>query len=117
MSCGINKSPDLRVLSLMSLKHPLLLITNPVVVLNKSKLLVLVSLVALWSLVGFLVVEISMGRDRSLDIWLNSSRNEGCSSIIVTNYLDLSILIGVSHISTLHLSVGLSDNHGFCHCP
>jgi hypothetical protein len=115
MSSGVNKSPDSLHLGLMSLKHPLLLVTNPVVVLNKSKLLFLESLITLWSLVGIVVVQISMSRDRSFDIWLLSGRNEGCSSVIVANEFDLSI--SLSQICTLSFNVGLRLNHWCRHGP
>ena len=61
MSSGIYKSPDRMSLGLMSFKHPFLLITDPVVVLNESILLLLESLVALRSLVGIVIVDVSMG--------------------------------------------------------
>ena len=54
MSGGVNKSPNLLILGLMSLKHPLLLIANPVVVLNEGILLFLVSLITLRSLLHML---------------------------------------------------------------
>lgn len=111
MSSGINKSPDLLILGLMSLKHPFLLVADPVVVLDKGKLLLLVSLVTLWSLIGIVVVDISVSGDGCLDIWLNSGWNEGCSSVIVANNLDLSILVCISQVSTLVFNVSLGVNH------
>ena len=109
MSSGVNKSPDGLNLGLMSFEHPLLLITNPVVVLNKSKLLFLESLVSLWSFIGIVIVQISVGGDRSFDIRLLSGRDKRCSSVVVTNDLDLSI--SLTNISTFLLNVGLSFNH------
>ena len=96
MASSINKLPDLLVLLRVSLEHPFLLVTNPVIVLDEGKLLLLVSLVALWPLVGVKVVDVSVCRDRSLDVRLSSGGNEGCSAIIVTHQFDLSVLPSVT---------------------
>ena len=92
MASSVDKFPDLLVLLRVSLKHPFLLVTNPVIVLDEGKLLLLVSLVALWPLVGVKVVDVSVSRDRSLDVRLSSGRNEGCSAVIVARQFDLSVL-------------------------
>ena len=92
MASGVDKFPDLLVLLRVSLKHPFLLVTNPVVVLDEGKLLLLVSLVALRPLVGIKVVDVSVSRDRGLDVRLSSGRNEGSSAVIVAHQFDLSIL-------------------------
>ena len=115
MSCGVNKSPDGLNLGLMPFEHPLLLITNPVVVLDKSKLLFLEPLVSLWSLIGVVIVQISMSGDRSLDVRFLSGRDEGCSSVIVTN--DLNLSVSLAKICTFLLNVGLSFNHRCGHGP
>lgn len=96
MTSGVNKSPHMLSLGLMSFKHPFLLITNPVVILNKGKFLSLESFVSFWSLVSVVVVYVSMCWNGGFDIWLNCCGNECCSAVIVTNKLDLSIFICVS---------------------
>lgn len=92
MSGSINKSPNIVGLSLMSFKLPLLLITNPVVVLNKGKLLPLPSFVSIWSLLCIMIVEVTMSRDRGFDVWFSSSWDECCSSIVVSDKFNLTVL-------------------------
>ena len=60
MSSGVNKSPDMLSLGLVSLEHPFLLITDPVVILHKGKFLSLESFVSFWSLVSVVIVYVSM---------------------------------------------------------
>ena len=60
MSSGVNKSPDMLSLGLMSFEHPFLLITDPIVILNKGKFLSLESFVSFWSLVSVVIVYVSM---------------------------------------------------------
>ena len=96
MASSVDKFPDLLVLLRVSLKHPFLLVTNPVIVLDEGKLLLLVSLVALRPLVGIKVVDVSVSRDRGRDVRLSSGRNEGSSAVIVAHQFDLSVLPSVT---------------------
>ena len=93
MSSGVYKSPDMLSLGLMSFKHPFLLISNPIVILNKGKFLSLESFVPFWSLRGVVIVYVSMSWNRGFDIWFHCCWNECCSTVIITYKLDLSICL------------------------